>query len=193
MILLIQLLLDLSLIPRIKSSMISMVALSTQPSALKLKLQVSNGALQMLLMLIMLHTPRLLSWIRLLTRFMMHGDYWVFSLSTSITQRIISHKSKYRLWVWLLSPALTTTSLAWLIKLSAQYSWSMSKMVIISMFIRNNSELQMSRLFLKLLDLWFKITSWAASLRPKTPNHGFMVLHHLSLILCRKETSTVEM
>jgi hypothetical protein len=61
MILLTQVLSDLSSVPKIKLSMISMAALNIQQSAQRLKLQVSNGVHQMLLMLFMLHILRLLS------------------------------------------------------------------------------------------------------------------------------------
>ena len=61
MIQLTQVLSDLSSVPKIKLSMISMAALNIQQSAQRLKLQVSNGVHQMLLMLFMLHILRLLS------------------------------------------------------------------------------------------------------------------------------------
>ena len=117
----------------------------------------------------------------------------MLNLSTSTTQRTTFLKQKYRRWVWLQLLASTITSLVWLTKLSALYSWSTSKMVINLMFTRSSSVLQMLRLCLKLLDLWFKIIFWAASPRLKMLSLGSMVLHHLSLIKYQQEISIVEM
>ena len=137
---------DLSLMPRIKSSTISMVALNMQQSALRLKLLDNSGELQMWLMLIMQLTLRLLSWIWLQTQFMMLGASSMLSLSTSIMQRVIFLKVKYSLWVWLKLLVLITWLMACLTKVDALYSWLMWTMELILTFTKSSSVLQMWKL-----------------------------------------------
>ncbi len=114
-------------------------------------------------------------------------------LSISITLIIIFPKHKSKLWVYLQLWALTTTSQVWLTKLDALYSWSMLQTVTNWTFTKSSSVLQISKLLLRLLDLWCKIIFWAVLSWLKTQGLGSMVLRPLSLILYLKEISMLEM